>query len=569
MPQLLGEILLEQRQVSSDDLSRGLSIQREIGGLLGQTLHRIGAVSEEALISVLSTQLSLAVLGPDEAPQDAELVADTATSLNLPKAWLKQRRAVLWRNGDSRLRVLAANPLDQTLRERIDKAVRTAAENQASDLYQVSYFLGPAELIEQCLSLYDARTGDADLGDEDDEHRLRELAEEAPVIDYVNNLLSHAIKSRASDIHIEAFERNVIVRFRIDGVMREHETFARARFDAITSRIKLIAGMDIAERRLPQDGRSTLRFAGHDVDLRISSVPSIWGEGVVIRLLKKRTELPDLKGLGIDGPVRDSIEKIIQNPNGIFLVTGPTGSGKSTTLYRAIEMLNDGQRKIITIEDPVEYDVDGVMQIQVKPEIGYDFAMGLRAILRQDPDAMLVGEIRDGETAEIAARAALTGHFVMSTLHTNSALDAVMRLRNIGLESFLIAASLKGVMAQRLVRRLCDECSEPINRDDVPGLSEFPTSLQAGSLERDHENWRRAIGCPACDGTGYKGRLAISELFTVTSGMKELIESGASLLELEGLARSEGYQPLFQNGLEKAKAGLTTMNEVLRVCADE
>ncbi len=565
----IGELLRRRDLLSDADLSKGLAVQQEIGGLLGQALHRIGAITEEALLDTLSEQLALPVLGQAHAPTDRQPIAGAAQTLNLPISWLIARRAIPWLieptvSGVTRIGVAAADPLDAGLREKIDAATRVGSENKL----QVVYFLADNQVLDAMIALCDSHA-DEDVGDDElsNEARLRELAEEAPVIDYVNNMFFGALKQNASDIHIEAYEYHAAVRYRIDGVLLEHAQFSRSRFDAIASRIKLIAGMDIAERRLPQDGRCTVRFAGKDVDLRVSSVPSTWGESIVIRLLRKQTELPDLSGLGLTGRTRTVLEKIINMPNGVFLVTGPTGSGKSTTLYRGLELINNGERKIITIEDPVEYDISGVTQIQVKPEIGYDFAKGLRAILRQDPDVIMVGEIRDGETATIAAQAALTGHMVLSTLHTNSALDAVMRLRDIGLETFLIAASVRGLMAQRLVRRICSECSAPEDPKVVFAALDELEHVDPSIAFSGDANWRKAVGCEACAHTGYSGRIAISEIVAIDEDMREAITNGVTASQLQEIAQKQGFETLFEDGVRKAHAGVTTVAEALRVSA--
>lgn len=572
----IGQILIEQGALSEADLAKALAVQQEIGGLIGQALHRIGAVTEDVLINALSAQLDLPVLRAEDAPNDRDAYAKAAARLGLKPSWLAARKVAVWLREDengarnSELTVVALDPINPALHERIDRAIRNGARAEDGKNIDIVYCLADNQTIEICLSNY-ASNDDVDGSDDGtDESRLRELAEEAPVIDYVNNLFFGAMKRGASDIHIEAYEQQVKVRFRIDGVLSEFETIARGRFDAIASRLKLIAGMDIAERRLPQDGRCTVRFAGKDVDLRVSTVPSTWGESVVIRLLRKQTELPDLDGLGLSGRTRHVLERILQSPNGVFLVTGPTGSGKSTTLYRGLEIINDGERKIITIEDPVEYDIAGVTQIQVRSEIGYDFANGLRAILRQDPDVIMVGEIRDSETATIAAQAALTGHFVLSTLHTNSALDAVMRLRDIGLAPYLIAASVRGLMAQRLVRKLCPHCAE---RDPDAGLPAGPGAIDPQIVAQIQESgvarWSRPVGCDKCDGSGYAGRLALSEIVEVDDALRDAIASGAPTHALFEIVRAEGFETLYENGLRKAYSGITSLAEISRVCSGD
>ncbi|MEM8770372.1 MAG: ATPase, T2SS/T4P/T4SS family [Pseudomonadota bacterium] len=582
----IGELLIQKELISERDLSQALAMQAEVGGLLGQALQRLGAVTEEALLETLAGQLELDVANPAMLPESPNEYANAAKALGLPLTWFLARRAVAWfaaePDGAAVLKVLAADPLNPELRERIERQTARLNRNEdasSSDAgpsgpgktpVRIDYLLAQNQLIDMCLSRIERNAG---AGDEDDEFadtaRLREMAEEAPVIDFVNNMLAAALKEKASDIHLEAFEHSFAVRYRIDGVLHTRQTQSRARFDAVASRIKLIAGMDIAERRLPQDGRHSVRFAGNDIDLRISSVPSTWGESLVMRLLRKQTELPDLEGLGLTGRTGALLSEILKSPNGVMLVTGPTGSGKSTTLYRGLESIDDGYRKIITIEDPVEYDIEGVTQIQVKQDIGYDFANGLRAILRQDPDVIMVGEIRDGETARIAVQAALTGHFVLSTLHTNSALAAVTRLEDIGLEPFLIGASVRGLMAQRLVRRICDDCAVEYDGGEGDALLRQAIAEGAPIAPPERLRWRRAVGCDRCEGTGYRGRVAVAEIVKLDDALREAIVGGASAQSLFSIARKQGFITLFEDGLYKAAEGRTTLEEVHRVCGAE
>ena len=570
----IGAILIERGLVTPRDLAQALALQDETGGLLGQALLRLGAVTEEQLLGALSDQLGLAVAEPRHLPDDPEVFQRTASRLQLPARWFAARRCAAWLTGADTpdapgpmtVHVVAHDPLNPEMRETLEAAARKTFAG-----VRVLYHLASGSTLEMCVSRLEKSSDYADDGMLTDAARLREMAEEAPVIDFVNAVFAGALKEKASDIHVEAFEHSFVVRYRIDGVLHTRRNEARARFDAVASRIKLIAGMDIAERRLPQDGRHTIRFAGHEIDLRVSSVPSSWGESLVIRLLRKQTELPDLEGLGLTGRTSAALSELLANPNGIILVTGPTGSGKSTTLYRSLERINDGFRKIITIEDPVEYDIAGVMQIQVKADIGYTFANGLRAVLRQDPDVIMVGEIRDGETATIAAQAALTGHLVLSTLHTNSALAAVTRLEDIGLERFLISAAVRGLIAQRLVRRVCPQCS--VDDDGGEGEALCAEALAAGAefgtALREPAQWRRAVGCPSCDGTGYKGRIAVFEVAKMDEPLREGVGSGASLRDLFRIARRQGFLTLFEDGLLKARAGKTTLAEIYRVCGGE
>ena len=587
----IGSLLIERGLVTERDLTQALALQEETGGLLGQALLRLGAITEEQLLLAISEQLGLAILEPADLPPELSAFSNAADYLGLPAPWFNGRRCAVWleyephsedeetdhADGPPNLKtihVIAADPLNAEMREAIEAAARRKSLNGNCEIElppSVVYYLAAGPTLEMCLGQLEKSSEINDDESLTDTARLREMAEEAPVIDFVNTLFAGAIKENASDIHVEAFEHSFAVRFRIDGVLHNRRNESRTRFDAIASRIKLIAGMDIAERRLPQDGRHTMRFAGNDIDLRVSSVPSTWGESLVIRLLKKQAELPNLEGLGLTGNTSKVLDELLASPNGIILVTGPTGSGKSTTLYRGLEKINDGYRKIITIEDPVEYDIDSIPQIQVKADIGYTFASGLRAILRQDPDVIMVGEIRDGETATIAAQAALTGHLVLSTLHTNSSLAAITRLEDIGLERFLISASVRGLIAQRLVRRLCPVCE---TEDDSPQGEELCAQVirsgaELGAAMREPSRWRRAVGCDACDHTGYKGRIAVFEIAKMDEALREGVSAGAPLRDLFQIARRQGFLTLFEDGLLKARAGHTTLSEVYRVCGGE
>jgi len=386
---------------------------------------------------------------------------------------------------------------------------------------------------------------------------LLESEDDAPIIRLINALLTEAVKENASDIHIEPFENRLVVRFRCDGVLREVLEPQRVLAPLLVSRIKVMARLDIAEKRLPQDGRISLRVAGRAVDVRVSTLPSGNGERVVLRLLDKQAGRLDLEQLGMSAPSRDAIDVLINKPHGIILVTGPTGSGKTTTLYAALGRLNNKRRNIMTVEDPIEYYLDGIGQTQVNTKVDLSFARGLRAILRQDPDVVMVGEIRDLDTAEIAVQASLTGHLVFSTLHTNSAVGAVTRLRDMGVEPFLLSSSLIGVLAQRLVRVLCDDCKDPYTAG--------PADCAAMGLATDNPpTLYRPRGCPTCNQLGYRGRTGIYELVTLNDAMRAMIHDGASEQELERDARKNSPS-IRQDGWRKVLEGLTSVEEVLRV----
>ncbi|GAB3394508.1 GspE/PulE family protein [Azotobacter armeniacus] len=543
----MGERLVRAGLVSEDDVQRALGLQRHAGGRLGSIFIRMGALSEDALLGVLHEQLGLPVMEGADMPAPATVYA-CMSGLSLRLDWLLDNNVLLWEEVD-RLHVLAKDPND----------------SRVVDL--LSYSFGDRELVR-----YLARAQDVDnLVDQvrkesavsnlfrDDSQTLKSLIEEAPVVELVNNLLAQAVDSGASDIHVEPEETRFTVRMRVDGVLHTRMVQPYERYPAIGSRIKLIAGLDIAEKRLPQDGRITLRLSGKDMDIRVSTAPGVFGESIVMRLLPKNRGALSLGGLGFESDHIELLRQWLAFPNGIVLVTGPTGSGKSTTLYSALEEMRDGSNKIITVEDPVEYQVPGVTQIQAHAEIGYTFARALRAILRQDPDTIMIGEIRDLDTAQIAIQSALTGHLVLSTLHTNDAASAFTRLVDMGLEPFLVAASVRGVQAQRLVRKLCEHCAVS---DEAPAL---PAAWQAMGRSAAEGSWKRACGCAHCHQTGYRGRMGIYELVPLTGPLQQLVNRQAPLQEMKALIKSQGHRGLLEDGLIKASKGLTSIEEVMRV----
>ena len=402
-----------------------------------------------------------------------------------------------------------------------------------------------------------------DLGEEDLEH-LKDLASEAPVIKMVNLIMQSAVEMRASDIHIEPFEQSLKVRLRVDGVLQEIDAPNVKSTAAVISRIKIMAKLNIAERRLPQDGRIKVQMMGKELDLRVSTIPTMYGESVVIRLLDKENTVLDFAELGFAGRHLEQFIEVLSLPHGIILITGPTGSGKSTTMYAALKQLNTPQRKIITVEDPVEYQMEGINQIQAKPQIGLTFASALRSIVRQDPDVIMIGEMRDLETARIAVQSALTGHLVLSTLHTNDAAGGVTRLLDMGLEEYLLTSTVNGILAQRLVRKLCPVCKEA-------KLAE-PELVKELRLDRftnqSHIKLYKSVGCVACSGTGYRGRLAIIEFLPMTDPIRKLIMAHEEAGTIQKLAIAEGMQTLYENGLVKVVEGITTLEEVMRVTTE-
>jgi general secretion pathway protein E len=546
-------MLLADNLITPQDLQRALDFQERLGGRLGAILIRLGALSEDALLAVLSRQLELPFTGDEHLPFQAAPFLEVIERSGIARDWWLDQEVLAWQ--DQALNVLARDPLGDSAREVLAAAF--------PDTPQIWHLLRSQDL-DRILDLVEkSASGDLLWSGGDDIGHLRELAEGAPVVEFVNNMLSQAVDGRASDVHIEPEERTLYVRYRIDGVLREHLNLPRERFDAIASRIKLIAGLDIAERRLPQDGRLNTRVSGQEMDIRVSTLPGVHGESIVMRLLPKERQASRLEQLGFAPDHYRLFREWVSEPHGIILVTGPTGSGKSTTLYATLDAINDRSQKIITVEDPVEYQLKGVTQVQAHADIGYTFARALRSILRQDPDVIMIGEVRDLETAEIAVQASLTGHMVLSTLHTNDALSAFTRLLDMGVEPFLVATSLRAVQAQRLVRRLCEHCARPA---EAPREIVAETrALLPAELADQPQNWKQPAGCKHCQQTGYRGRVGIYELVYLSPEMQRMVLRRAPLAELRELAVTQGFRSLRQDGWIKAWQGVTSIEEVLRV----
>ena len=550
----LDELLVERNDVQQADIDKALQIQRTVGGRLGPLLVRTGAISEDLLLRRLAEQQGARYLrSADELPDSLDVYQFMAES-PIKLDWFLDHAVLMW-NRDEALCCIARDILDHSLR---------ATLTYFYPRERVTFCLAANHQIDRLLDFVRKERAIEDLYSGDSARQLREMAEEAPIIELVNNLLSQAVDAGASDIHVEPAEEQFAVRMRVDGVLHTRLTQPVERFPAVASRIKLISGIDIAERRLPQDGRISTRIAGREMDIRVSTVPCAFGESIVLRLLAKERDDLTFGNLGMEGDHLALFGSWLHTNNGIVLVTGPTGSGKSTTLAAGLQEIDDGIKKIITVEDPVEHQMPNITQIQTHAEIGYTFARALRAILRQDPDVIMIGEIRDLETAEIAIRSALTGHLVLSTVHTNDALSSFTRLIDMGVEPFLVVAPVRGVQAQRLVRRACPRCARPADPPPLLGarLEGIPPRLLG-------DRWVRAEGCEACRHTGYSGRTGIYELVPVSAELQELIVNGAKLNDLKALARRQGHRTLLQDGLIKASHGHTTGEEITRLALED
>jgi general secretion pathway protein E len=536
-----------------DELSkhRAQRAQLQSGERFDLVLTRLGLVSEADMARQLAEFLGLPWIDPHDLPE-TPLLADR---LQLP--FLVSNRIIPVSENGETVRLALADPFNK------DPAAA------------VGYLLGrpiecgimPAAEIERALErLYgrgdktavDAGSPEPGQASEDDVRRLEDMASEAPVIRLVHELITRAVEAGASDIHFEPRADSVRVRYRVDGVLSAVETLPLSLRAAVTSRLKIMAHLNIAERRLPQDGRIRSTVRGKDIDLRVSTMPTMLGESVVLRILDRSAVQLDFAALGFSGAPHQVFVELLAQPNGIILVTGPTGSGKTTTLYTALSVLNKTESKLFTVEDPIEYQLAGINQIQVQPKIGLTFAHALRSILRQDPDIIMVGEIRDLETAQMAIQASLTGHLVLSTVHTNSAAATITRLMDMRVEDYLLASTLTGVLAQRLVRRLCTHCSKP-----APASSQILEKL-AGQ-NRDLSGLRTKVGCPACRNTGYRGRTTISELLVVGDAVRQRMLQSSSENAIQAAAVAAGMVPMFDDGLDKVLHGETTIEEVLRV----
>jgi general secretion pathway protein E len=538
-------------------LKRAVRAQQQSGERFDLVLTRLGLIPEAELARRLAEYLGLPLAGLADLPAVALFPGE------LQVAFLAAARIIPIEDDGERVVIAMADPFNMEaisalaflLGRRIDAAVMSQADVTAgiAQLYGGS---GAAK------SGADYRSIHADDGEEEDVRRLEDLASEAPIIRLVHDLIARAAEMQASDIHLEPRDDGLRARLRLDGVLHILENYPVSVKAAVTSRIKIMAQLNIAERRVPQDGRIKATVRGREIDLRVSTMPTMSGESVVMRLLDRSSVELDFAALGLADHTRLALERVLAEPNGIILVTGPTGSGKTTTLYTALSLLNSTQRKTFTVEDPIEYQLDGVNQIQVQPKIGLTFASILRSVLRQDPDTIMVGEIRDLETARIAIQASLTGHLVLSTVHTNSAAATITRLLDMGVESYLLASTLKAVLAQRLVRRLCGVCAAPA--DPTPVLLE--SIRQAGLAESAGcGHLRRPVGCANCRQTGFRGRTTVSELLLMSNIVQDRVLSEGTERAVQEAASADGMAGMFRDGIGKVLAGETTLEEVLRV----
>lgn len=547
------DIMVQRGMLQRDELRKVLA-----GARPGEAPHRVavrtGLVSEDDYLALAAEVLGLPLIKKLPEGYDAQAFAQ------IPPLFMDEHAFLPLERHNGRLTIAVSDPFDATVTSALRKLYR---------LSQVDMALCREEAIRGWIDALFLKTGGAGQGEDEaqittldfeDVEQLKDLASEAPVVKKVNTILTKAVEAGASDIHLETFSDRIQVRFRIDGILQDVEALPRHLQQAVASRVKIMARLDIAERRLPQDGKIFLKLAGKSIDLRVSCLPTTYGESIVLRILDRSSISFALEKLGFPPRQLSVFEELIRQPHGIILVTGPTGSGKTTTLYSALNTLNAPDRKIVTIEDPVEYDLDGINQVQANPKAGLTFSAGLRSIVRQDPDVILIGEIRDRETADIAVQSALTGHLVFSTLHTNDAAGAVTRLVEIGVEDYLLSSSLIGIMAQRLLRLLCPACKKPVVPDEAVveklGLPFRPT---------DAEPVYEAQGCPKCSNTGYRGRTAIFEILKVSDAIRNLILENKSATAIRDLAVREGMGLLKDSGWERVRQGKTSITEVLRV----
>ena len=550
----LGDILLEGGLLTSEQLQGAVEEQRRLGRSLGRVLVDLGVLSEGQLVAALAQQIGLRFVDLSEHPVDPAVVA------LVPEAVCRRHTALPLGEEDGRLLVAMADPANvfalDDLRTLTGRDIKAVVATKPDVLAAIDrHHRSEVELDDLTSAM--RRTDAAD----EQPDRPPEAVEDAPIVRFVNLLITQAVQDRASDIHLEPGERDLRVRFRIDGVLHDIMRAPRSVSSGVISRLKIMADLDISERRLPQDGRLTITAAGKTVDLRLATLPTVWGEKIVLRVLDNSAALLTLSDLGFGEHNAAVYARSYAKPHGMILVTGPTGSGKSTTLYATLNVVSRPEVNVITVEDPVEYRLPGINQVQTNAKAGLTFARALRSILRSDPDVVLLGEIRDAETAQIAVESALTGHLVLSTLHTNDAPSAVVRLTEMGIEPFLVGSAVECVLAQRLARRLCTRCKEAY----VPTAATLRESGLPPAEDEPPPTLYRAVGCTACAKTGYSGRMALHEVMAVTEDVERMAVARESAAAIGRLAREQGMTTLRQDGLSKVRAGLTSLEEVLRV----
>ena len=549
----LGDILLEGGLVSPPQLEAAYVEQQRVGRALGRVLIEQGVLTESQLVAALATQIGLRFVDLSEFSVDGSAIG------RVPGAVCRRHSAMPIGFEDGKLLVAMADPANvfaiDDIRSLTGMDVKPVVATRADVIGAIDrYYRADSDL--------DDLTSVMDTDDEDDDlSKVKEIVEDAPIVKYVNLLITQAIQDRASDIHLEPTEHDLRVRFRIDGVLHEIMHSPKAIQSGVISRLKIMADINIAERRIPQDGRLSVNAHGRKVDLRVATLPTVWGEKVVMRILDNSTARLDLTDLGFSEANYERYSRSFTKPYGMILVTGPTGSGKSTTLYATLNIVSRPEVNVITVEDPVEYRLAGINQVQTNNKAGLTFASALRSILRSDPDIVLIGEIRDHETGQIAVEAALTGHLVLSTLHTNDAPSAVSRLTEMGIEPFLVGSALDAVLAQRLARRLCSKCKEPY----TPTRESLIAARFPWDDDKPLPQLYRPVGCSVCSKTGYKGRLALHEVMVVSEEIERLAVEKASATVIENVAREQGMKTLRDDGLDKVLAGITAMDEILRV----
>lgn len=552
----LGDILIEAGFISEEQLMEALDVQKETDKRLGRVLKEMGFVTEQDIVEALEFQLGIPQVDLKKFIVDSDVIK------LIPEALAERHQAIPIKKEGKNLTVAMADPLDvlaiDDIRIKTNYEIIPVIATESEIQYAMDQYFG-TDVVDEFLQDIDSRDG-SENDSEAEIDRLREIVDDAPVVRLVNNIIADGVKLKASDIHIEPQDDEVRIRYRVDGILHNEMKIPKHTHPALVSRVKIMSDLDIAERRVPQDGRIQIVISDKDIDLRVSTLPTVRGEKVVMRILDKSNLMLNLNDLGFLPEHLSSFKKMINQPHGMVLITGPTGSGKTTTLYSALNSLDNENENVITVENPVEYRLEGISQVQTNNKAGLTFANSLRAILRQDPDIVMIGEIRDKETAEIAINAALTGHLVLSTLHTNQAAGALSRLIDMGIEPFLVASSVMGVVAQRLVRRICPECKTKVEERLVD--QDIEKHLGAGNDSIDHYHGQ---GCRNCHDSGYRGRAAVHELLEVDSDIKRLIVQKSSAEEIAEKAIEKGMITLEASALKKTSQGITSIEEAMRV----